>query len=170
MKYLIIQINEDIETETCKCSGQFIRSSAHYQQIFSKEIFTTLLSLATMRCGVCNSFVVPASSLFRLIHDPKTLLIRSSLNNDWDEEDEDIHDALFSLLVKITEEISATDEEWNRYFETGSPDLAPLYVQIDGSVLIPEWVQNPIRLACEEVVFSFGTCEFCDKLYNIDHN
>lgn len=167
MKYLIIHISAEPEADTYKCSQRFILSSEHYQQIFSKKIVATLLSLATMRCGVCKSFAVPASTLFYLIHDPETLLNRSPLNDDWDEEDEDLHDALFSLLHVITEEISATDEEWNRYFETGLPNLAPLYVQRDGSVLIPEWVQNPIRLACEEVVFSFGTCEFCDKLYNL---
>jgi len=167
MKYLIIQISSEPEADACNCSQWFNLSSEHYQQILSKEIVETLLSLATTRCGVCNSFTVPASSLLHLIHDTEMLLNRSSLNDNLDEEDEALHDALFSLLKEITVEISATDDDWIRYFETGSPDLAPLYVQNNRSVLIPEWAQNPIRLVCEEVVFSFETCEFCNKLYNL---
>lgn len=165
MKYLIIHISTDPEVDICEFSARFVISSDHYQSVFlNNGIIEKLHAEMNLRCGTCNSFVVPARSLLYLIHNPDELFDRDEME-EWDDDFDEMYSSIFSLLKELTEEITATDDEWKGYFETGAPDLDPLYVESDGSVLIPEWACNPLRLKYEEVVFTFGTCDFCNRLY-----
>jgi hypothetical protein len=165
MKYLIIQISRAPESDICEFSDRFVISSDHYQSVFvNKGIIDKLQAEINLHCGTCNSFVVPARSLLYLIHNPDELFDRNEME-EWDDDFDEMYSSTFSLLKELSEEITATDEEWKEYFETGSPDLAPLYLESDGSILIPEWACKPLRLKYEEVVFTFGTCKFCSRLY-----
>lgn len=163
MKYLIIHISSASESDTCDFCDRFVISSDHYQSVFMNNgIINKLHAEINLRCDTCNSFVVPARSLLSLVHNPDELFSQDEME-EWDDDFDEMYSTAFSLLKELTEEITATDEEWKEYFEAGSPDIAPLYVESDGSILIPEWACNPLRLKYEEVVFTFGTCEFCTR-------
>jgi len=164
MKCLIVEISKVGETHFDDTNEHPVFTMAHYQSFFLKSgIDKKMQAEMSIRCGVCSSFVVPTAVLYDLLNEPE-FYIDETDREEWDGEFEALHESLDFLTRSLTEEITVSDEEWESYFTKGTPQLNPLNLKPDG-VHIPEWASNPIRLKYDDVFFSFGECESCNRLY-----
>jgi len=163
MDCLVILVSKRLSTEYDEVRNRAIFSTKHYDSFFKRSgVIGKLKSKVSLSCSACDSFVVPAGELYNLIYEPESLFDEKE-QEDWNEDFENLYYTIRSLLQNLTEEINATDDEWQSYIEKGTPHLAPLHVRGE-CIDIPEWAANPVRLRFREVVFKFGArCGSCGR-------
>jgi len=166
MDCLLIEITAGKETGTYDTTGHLEISTEDFRilaQIY--PLFLVAINEhASVNCGKCGSFQVPVSALYEILKSPKTHYGKGS----FDDEDEDFWTAeeiIQEIHNSLTEEISATDEEWESFIVKGTPDLRPIYDH-NGKFVFPENGGYALRFQFNDVVFKFGDeCISCERIF-----
>ena len=165
MNCLVIQISSKLPTGFDEAKKSLVFSMKHYRSLFLETgVIAKLHSKVNLRCANCDSFVVPAADVYDQLQDPNPLFDERE-RDEWSDDFDNLYQTVYALLKDLTEEIDATDDEWQSYFDNGTPKLAPLHLHGEW-IDIPEWADNPLRIRYEDVVFKFGkNCKACNKLF-----
>lgn len=161
MNCIQIEISDSKATDVYSQSEHLVINSAdlaHFIQ--TREMLWEAVRMnATAICGNCGSFQVPAAAIYGLFH--------AELFGPVDaghEEDGLVYEICRGIFDSLTEEIIATEAEWEGFEQYGIPDLKPLYDQ-NREYVYREEGECPLRHKCEHIAFKRGIhCDTCNHL------